>query len=304
MASGAMTAQADITIETVAVGNPGNAADTSTYGAVAYSYDIGKYEVTNSHYAAFLTAKAATDTFSLYNTNMGSNAVGGITQAGSSGSYTYAVKSGFANKPVSFVSFWDATRFTNWLSNSQGSGDTETGSYALTSGGISANSIARNVGATWVVASENEWYKAAYYDPNKGGPSVGGYWLYPTKAGSISTEDANYGNVIRTLTDVGIYSSASSAYGTYDQGGNLWERNEQIMGGSSRGLRGGAWDTGQSQLEPAVRGANDPESELNVIGFRVVSLAPIPEPSIYGAAMGVMALGVVMMRRRKARGSF
>jgi len=66
MASSEMTAQAAITIETVSVGNAGNAADTSTYGAVAYSYDIGKYEVTNTQYAAFLNAKAETDPNGLY----------------------------------------------------------------------------------------------------------------------------------------------------------------------------------------------------------------------------------------------
>ena len=29
------------------------------------------------------------------------------------------------NKPVNYVSFWDAARFANWLTNGQGSGGTE-----------------------------------------------------------------------------------------------------------------------------------------------------------------------------------
>lgn len=60
MATG--TTQA-ITIDTVAVGNAGNAADpTTTYGAVSYEYNIGKYEVTIGQYTSFLNAVAATDT--------------------------------------------------------------------------------------------------------------------------------------------------------------------------------------------------------------------------------------------------
>jgi len=317
MASGAMTAQAAITIETVAVGNVGNLADGSTgslYGAVSYGYAIGKYEVTNTEYAAFLTAKAATDPNGLYHEDM-ANQFGGITRAGSSGSYTYTVKSGFANKPVTYVSFWDATRFTNWLSNGQGSGSTETGSYTLGSvTNPTNNSVTRNVGATWVVASENEWYKAAYYDPNKSGGA--GYWLHANKSNALgnntaymATNGANYddgdyangGASGPGTTDVGIYSIASSYFGTYDQGGNVWEWNEAI-GATGRGLRGGSWRYDESLLRSSFRFDSVSDASNNV-GFRVASLAPIPEPSIYRAAMGVMALGVVMMRRRKARGT-
>ena len=54
-----------ITYDLVAVGNAGNANDTTGFGAVAYPYQIGKYHVTISQYAAFLNAVAATDTYSL-----------------------------------------------------------------------------------------------------------------------------------------------------------------------------------------------------------------------------------------------
>ena len=182
MMAGGAVAQA-ITIDTVTVGNIGNAADVSTgYGAVGYSYDIGKYEVTNTQYATFLNSVAKTDNYSLYNAGMAGQ-YSGITQTGSSGNFNYTVKNGFENKAVNHVSFWDATRFTNWLNNGQGSASTETGSYTLTSGGIAANSVTRNVGASWVVASENEWYKAAYYDPTKAGGA--GYWLHATQSDTL-----------------------------------------------------------------------------------------------------------------------
>ncbi len=54
-------AQADVVIDTVPVGDPGNVDDThgGGYGGVAETYNIGKYEVTNSQYAEFLNAAAA-----------------------------------------------------------------------------------------------------------------------------------------------------------------------------------------------------------------------------------------------------
>jgi hypothetical protein len=191
----ATSAVAQITLPTVPIGNPGNVADVidgdqnasgvQRLGSVAYSYNIGSTEVTNAQYAAFLNAKAATDTFVLYNFQM-SGATGGITRSGSPGSYTYATVNGRANNPVNFVSFWDACRFANWLHNGQGvgggSGDTETGAYTLTAGGISANTITRNAGWQWAVTSENEWYKAAYHQLASAGGDSDNYWLYPTSS--------------------------------------------------------------------------------------------------------------------------
>ncbi|MFM8494101.1 MAG: hypothetical protein ACKOEM_01055, partial [Planctomycetia bacterium] len=85
----------------VNVGNPGNSgkfvsgtAGSGTFGAVSSTFDIGKTEVSNSNYAAFLNAVAASDPYALYNTQM-SNSIGGITRSGSSGSFTYAVKAGW-----------------------------------------------------------------------------------------------------------------------------------------------------------------------------------------------------------------
>lgn len=108
----------------VTVGNAGNAADTTGYGAVSYAYQIGKYEVTNAQYGAFLNAAAQTDSYGLYNTSMASF---GITRSGSSGSFTYSVTGALANRPVVYVSWFGAARMANWMMNGQGSGSTETG---------------------------------------------------------------------------------------------------------------------------------------------------------------------------------
>ena len=75
------SASASITMDWVNVGNPGNAADTTGYGAVAYAYQIGKHEVTNAQYGAFLNAvdPGGTNANGIYNTSMGSTTRGGIT---------------------------------------------------------------------------------------------------------------------------------------------------------------------------------------------------------------------------------
>jgi formylglycine-generating enzyme len=300
----ASSASAMINIDTVLVGNAGNSNDTANpYGGVGYNYHIGTYEVTNSQYTAFLNATAATDTHGLYNSSMNSDSThGGITQSGTSGSFSYSVKSGFENKPVNYVSFWDAARFSNWLTNGGGLGDTETGMYNLN--GITNptnNTVARqldfSLGQNGVaVASENEWYKAAYYDGN------GGYTLYPTQSNSITTADANYNNSVGTVTDVGTYAAAPSHYGTFDQGGNVWEWNDAIVSTSYRGVRGGSFLDSGNFLQSSGRGNFNPTYEFGTIGFRVSSLAPIPEPSAYAAILGCLGLSLALMRR-KGRGT-
>src|SRR5262245_40559738 len=108
-----------VTIETVPIGNPGNSADTevmidgtSEYGSVAYSFRMGKTEITNAQYATFLNAVAKTDSYGLFSAYMGTEPNGGIIRSGSTGSFTYTVKApalggafAYDNKPVIYVSW-------------------------------------------------------------------------------------------------------------------------------------------------------------------------------------------------------
>jgi len=295
----ASSASAMIDIQTSYVGDAGNANDTSGYGGVSYDYHVGTYEVTNNQYVEFLNATASTDTHGLYNASMSTS---GITRVGSSGSYTYTVNVGFGDKPVNYVSFWDAARFTNYLTT----GGTESGVYVLTPTGISNNTITRDATA-WnaggvAVASVDEWYKAAYYQPFGAGGDTDSYWQYPTASNSITTADANYDKSVGTLTDVGTYSGDASYYGTFDQGGNVWEWNDAIVSTSRRGLRGGAFNVnGDDLLQSSAQENYLPTAENNRLGFRISSLAPIPEPSTYAAMLGCSALAVAIMRRKGRR---
>jgi formylglycine-generating enzyme required for sulfatase activity len=164
----------------VTVGDSGNSADTTGFGAVSYEYKIGKYLITNTEYCFFLNAVAATDTYGLYSSQMSSERVGGITRSGSSGSYTYTVKTNYGNKPVYFISWFGLARYCNWLHNSYGS--TETGAYTLN--GASTGIINKNVGSKYYIPTENEWYKAAYY---KGVGTNKGYWRFATQSDKTPT---------------------------------------------------------------------------------------------------------------------
>jgi sulfatase modifying factor 1 len=279
---------AAVNIEWVTVGNAGNAADPATdYGSVNYEYQISKYETTNAQYAEFLNANAATDTYGLYSTNMSS---WGITRTGTSGSYGYSVAGGWENRPVNYVSWFDAARFVNWLTNGQGNGSTETGSYTL-NGAISGTFNA-NVGATIYIPTENEWYKAAYYN----GPE-GNYSLYPNGQNSITTAEANFANIVGTTTDVGSYSSIASSYGTFDQAGNVYEWFSN--GDHVHGYRGGSWGHTPSEsgdyLSSMYALNSDPANQSSGVGFRLA--ASIPEPSA-SAFLG-LAFGVVLSRRER-----
>jgi formylglycine-generating enzyme required for sulfatase activity len=280
-------------IDWVPIANPNNTADTLTNcqaancGSVDHAYYISKYEVTNAQYADLLNAKAAADPLSLYNTAMGSDATfGGITRSGVSGSYTYTAKLGFENKPVVYVSFYDALRFSNWLNNGEGSGDTETGAYTLLGGTATPSNgptVTRNGGANTFLTSENEWYKAAYYSPG------GVYFDYPmgtdsvtgcVAPGSDTGNSANCNLAVYALTDAGAYGLSASPYGTFDQGGNVWEWNEQIVSPSHRGVRGGSYFGVAVYLAASDPDINVLTNEYADSGFRVASLVPEPGTSL------------------------
>jgi formylglycine-generating enzyme required for sulfatase activity len=247
---------------------------------------------------------------------MGTNQnIAGITRSGSSGNYSYSVlnyQGDSTNRPISYISWFDAARFANWMHNGKGSGSTETGAYSIN--GATTGTFLKNAGATFWIPTEDEWYKAAYY---KGGSLNAGYWDYPTQSntapGNVIGSSANQANILvngnfavtgtstypttqMLLTDVGAFSGSPSPYGTFDQLGSMMEWND-FAGGGLRGLRGQFW--GSPAYTAEQRGALGPTSQGDAYGFRLATIA-VPEPSTCAMVFaGVCSGGYSMWRRRK-----
>lgn len=304
-------------LEFVPVGNAGNTADTTGLGAVATNYQMGKFEVTAAQYTMFLNAVAGVDTYGLYNTAMAGEFGCGISSGGDG---TYSVASGWENRPVNFVSWGDAARFVNWLHNGQLAGaqdgsTTEDGAYSL-NGAVDLNPLSlvtRNDGAKYFLPTRDEWYKAAYYDPDSES-----YYDYPTSSDDApgnnlpdTGNNANYYDGDFALmgphytSNVGDFENSASPYGTFDQGGNVWEWNESSDGGVRRGVLGGGWAS--TDVGDLLAGNTDAiwlnaTSEDTVgltgsyYGFRV---ATVPEPGSLTLLLLGALMGFFCWRRRK-----
>ena len=299
--------------ELVSVGDPGNVADTTGYGAVDTTFSIGKYEVTIQQYSDFLNAVAKSDPYGLYATDMGSTTVlnsVGIGRTGDDGAYAYSplVNAGSsANRPITFVSWFDAARFANWMSNGRpigaaGPTTTEQGAYnldgAVTGAAVAVNSVNPNTGAapTYTIPNEDQWYKAAYFDPSRNSDG-GGYWRYATRSnsrpGNTIGSTPNQVNFIndanRTftysatgfvsvdtgqnyLTDMGAFPGGPSHYGTLEQMGNVYQWNDLSGKKSvSRGLRGGFWFSGPPSVATGIYANVGTKREANDTGLRLAA---------------------------------
>ncbi len=317
-------------IEWVTVGDPGNTADTDSdgYGAVAASFRIAKYQFTNQQYTDFLNSvdSSGTNPYSVYNTSMGTDGRGGIslTPDAASGS-KYAARSNMGDKPVEYVSWFDAARVSNWLMNgATSSSSTETGAYTLVGGQTSGTAPAVNSGATFYLPTEDQWYKAAYY---KGGGTSAGYWNYatqsdlaPTAVTADSTGNgsagstgnfANYDNNAVWNGQNGIVTTVGtnggpSFYGAFDMSGNVYEWNDLTgASGSSRGQRGGNWNGIAFLMSSSCRGSLDPETAGLTVGFRLASPVSGPsgvpeiDPSGLSAVLGLLFGGLGLLERRR-----
>ncbi len=320
--SGFLTVTIVEDLGTVTVGNHGNDGELSgagvggagperICGAVDHEYNIGIHEVTAGQYIEFLNAVAVEDSHELYNPSMDEDPYGcQITRHANSEGYWYDFSGGtveapesteadWANRPVNYVSWGDAARFCNWLHRGKPSGPqcmhtTESGSYYLNGAMTDADlmAIVREDVATWVIPSEDEWYKAAYHKND--GITVN-YWNYPTGTdaspdngnpddGSPLVDSGNTANYLdyedftigspHWRTDVGTFGLSGSPCGTFDQGGNLYEWNAEILNGVHRGVRGGSFgNNAVTVMHAAYRADSYPPSyESAFIGFRVAAI--------------------------------
>lgn len=287
-------------IEIADVGDPGNAADNTgnptPAGSVDYAYSIGKFEVSRD-----MIEKASHQgdlDISLFDmTDFGGNA---------------------SDRPATGVSWNEAARFTNWLNTSRGLPPAYRFATQPGDSGYDANSNVelwdnddlgfdpsnplRNSLARYALPSTNEWYKAAFYDPNANGGS-GGYWDFPTGSDvaprRVSSGDAPstavYGHAINRGPAEIMHAGGLSPYNVMGLGGNVseWVESESPLRMGWRGLHGGNWFGGPYDISVSSYGGGIPTSGNAIIGFRVVS---VPEPSPHLFVVSGL-LGLLLGRR-------
>jgi len=194
--------------------------------------------------------------------------------------------------PTNEVSWYEAAQFCNYLTT----GDKSQGVYQFSGNNtnpgdfesIDRDSAISTYGMVYVIPTEDEWYKAAYYTGS-------GYstYAYGTDTAPIEDIDSNYDYEYGAQPwDIG--DGTQEQNGTFDMMGNVWEWNETLISGSDRGYRGGSYtDTGYTQRS-SNRYNLSPYYEYYSIGFRVAS---VPEP----ATLGLLLIGgLALLRRRMA----
>jgi formylglycine-generating enzyme required for sulfatase activity len=235
-----------IDMEFVMVATAGNPADTTGKGAVNYLYQIGKCEVTIGQ---FKEAYAADNRIS-----------NGGEDYWNKGSYSLGT-----NAPATTVTWHEAARFCNWLT----SGNALDGAYQLDVSGIVTNvdraSAALAYATVYVIPTEDEWYKAAYWTGS-------GYSTYANGAGfaPVAHLDSNYSPTDKPWE---VVTGAQEQNGTFNMMGNVAEWSESVASNQGQYLLGG-WYSDNAARFRAGSGISTTNKliESYYYGLRVVQL--------------------------------
>lgn len=199
-----------------------------------------------------------------------------------------------ANWP-SAMSWHMAARLCNWYHNGKvnqawafETGAYDTSTFVRLPDGSRLDQLTRSAGARYWIPSVNEWIKAAYYDPNRYGPGLEGYWQQPngTNETLISDYPQNGGQtnagwgVNLYQMDVGQYPNVQSPWGLLDVSGGRTEWSEGSDGpiangrtvvGSTQGTLSYLW---VDPIEGFVRFQTAPD--LSSYGVRLAAMVPTP----------------------------
>jgi formylglycine-generating enzyme len=255
------------TIDFTSIGNPNNPRDLNGRGSVPYYYSIGKYVISQNQVDSAVA-----------------NGLVNVT----SGPWT-------GDQPATRISWYQAAAFVNWLNASKGYPPAYNLQVSMDgTGNISLwpDQNYRNPNAHYFLPDENEWYKAAYYDPTQYNvrlQSLGVYWLYPTGS-NIEPQSIFNG----TYDGTAIYNLPSyqgpasvflaggqSPYGTIGQGGNVYQWIEENFNYTYnyntsiqyKLVRGGAWSSYAGYLVSSYYNWRDINStNYSSVGFRVVRI--------------------------------
>lgn len=261
----------------VKIGSPGNPNDpnctlngnypANTVGGVSYSYNISKYEITQDSIAK---ANAQAQIGIILDNVVSS-----------------------PNRPATGISWNEAARFVNYLNTNKGfppaykfSGTNPTSNIQVwlsTDDGYDASNPFRNKNAKFFLPRNNEWHKAAYYDPIQGR-----YFTYATGSDVKPTAVSSGTNSGTSVYSQGWsgpadveYAGGTSPFGTVGQGGNVEEWLEDAFytpgpllnndPSKNRVVRGDHFKDSGSVMNSDYATGWAPTSESQLRGFRVAS---------------------------------
>ena len=211
--------------------------------ASPYEYGIGEVEVTVEQYVAFLNTvdPFGRNGLGLYSENESGAAwprFGQIDYSAlaTAGKHYTAAAPEWNDKPYGFADFLRAARFDNSVANGKvlsktesvrGSGNEEdryvtykvrlsrrtgTGMYDM-----HKRAPVRTAETGFVIPSQNEWIKAAYFDRTGGGTYS--YWWYPTNVGSPFIEDTGPTQVKLDPTNGDVVNQGEGPLANFRAGG-------------------------------------------------------------------------------------
>ncbi|MEE9367377.1 MAG: SUMF1/EgtB/PvdO family nonheme iron enzyme [Pontiella sp.] len=265
----------------------GSADSDGAYGGVSYDYRIGQTEVSYTQYAA-------------------SGLGGGNTWVGTAG----------VNAPVAGITFHQAAQYCNWLT----SGSVNAGAYTIAAGKVTAvmsrAAINSDGGLFYVLPTEDEWYKAAYFtgsgysdyanglngmanaplmntdaryvNPAPGGTAPNTVWAVDAGAEEQNLTKNMMGNVFEWLQ--------ASADGDLNLPGN----EDMVFRGGAAQWLGGTGDEADDRLHRGYRATGIfTDNSHDDVGFRVVA---IPEPgTISLMSLSTVSLFITRSIRRRKR---
>lgn len=314
-------------IEFVTVGAPGNAGyagglfgNNAGAGAVNEAFRIARTQVTNAQIVEFANAYLPHIIARGDNPRDQLGILGSVFIGYDQQQQRYVTSPQAAQFPA-MVSWRIAARYCNWLCNDRRTdlAAFETGAYDTstfnsgTPGSAFTDQLTHNTSARFFLPTRDQWVKAAFYDPNRNGPGVGGFWQYPHSSdvapiygfpweGGESIVGRENIPLFSWVQPVASYVNTQSPWGLFDLTGSARDWNEdptpdfrgRLLSGT--GYRDAVPDMSDSLYYGfALSGGVIWPLDGIVYGFRVAAIVPTPTT---GLAM-LLAMVVFHQHRRK-----
>ena len=312
-------------------GNPGFLFDPPgpsperVIGSVDYRYGITTREVTHAEYLVFLNAFAPHIDATGVSPNSSQASTKGISFVGRDGNGvpSFLLPAANANKPAE-MGWRFAARFANWMHHGAPTGSDvpawvfETGAYNTSTfitnpDGSRNDQASRSVDARFWIPTQDEWNKAAFWDPNHSGDDEGGYWMYPNASDERLTPgfpdeggQTNFGMDQQTLPglpeEVGSYPNEQSPWGLVDLSGGVQEWTESLLAGAEVNRYRHVAGPGMHRTETLLLYGDHIGWNINqfswpespIAGFRLAMAIPSP-----GAFLWLTFLSGPLMKRKR-----